>query len=243
MQPGLTFTLDDEPTAPPDPQAITDFRGKIGSLIYAVKQTRLDIAYPLSVLAKHMGNPGPAHIKALHQLLRYLKGTQDMGLTYVGQHKLEVKGYCDASYNSCNMTAKSVTGWVTTVGGTALSWKSQKQTTVAQSTAEAEYIAACSVSKECCYLKSLLQELNFPLQITVHCDSTSALSMILNPVQRQKAKHFNVAYHWVRECHQRRRLQYVHLSGDRQPADMFTKPLPQATLAKHLKQIGFGRVY
>ena len=117
------------------------------------------------------------------------------------------------------------------------------QSTVAQSTAEAEYIAACSVSKECCYLMSLLQELGFPVSITVQCDSTSALSMIKNPVQRQKAKHFNVVYHWVRECFSRKRLQYSHLSGDRQPADMFTKPLPQATLAKHLKEIGFARVY
>lgn len=67
--------------------------------------------------------------------------------------------------------------------------------------------------------------------------------MILNPVQRQKFKQFNVVYHWVRDCHQRRRLQYVHLSGDKQPADMFTTPLPQATLAKHLEEIGFERVY
>ena len=241
--PGMTFNVDHEPTSPPDPKTITEFRGKIGSLIYAMKQTRLDITYPLGILAKHMSNPGDAHIKALHQLLRYLKGTQDLGLTFVGQKRLEVKGYCDASYNSCSMSGKSVTGWVTTVGGTALSWKSQKQSTVAQSTAEAEYIAACSVSKECCYLKSILQELGFHVRITVHCDSTSALSMIKNPVQRQKAKHFNVVYHWVRECFQRKRLQYEHLSGDRQPADMFTKPLPQATLAKHLKEIGFGRVY
>ena len=65
-----------------------------------MKQTRLDIAYSLSVLAKHMSNPGEAHIKALHHLLRYLKGTQDFGLTFVGQKKLEVKGFCDASYNS-----------------------------------------------------------------------------------------------------------------------------------------------
>lgn len=243
LTPGLTFNQNDEPTSTPDPETITEFRGKIGSLIYAMKQTRLDIAYPLGVLAKHMSNPGPAHIKALHQLLRYLKGTVDMGLTFVGQKKLEVRGYCDASYNSCSMTGKSVTGWVTTVGGTALSWKSQKQSTVAQSTAESEYIAACSVSKECCYLKSLLAELGFPLQITVYCDSTSALSMILNPVQRQKAKHFNVVYHWVRECYRTKRLNYVHLSGDKQPADMFTKALPQVTLARHLKEIGFGRVY
>ena len=76
--PHMTFNQDHEPTSLPDLHTITEFRGKIGSLIYAMKQTRLDIAYPLSVLAKHMSNPGDAHIKDLHQLLRYLKGTQDM---------------------------------------------------------------------------------------------------------------------------------------------------------------------
>ena len=241
--PGLNFTQDDLPTKTPSPEIISDYRGKIGSLIYAMKQTRVDIAYPLSILAKHMSNPGEKHIKALHQLLRYLKGTQDCGLTFVGQRKLVIKGYCDASYASCNATAKSVTGWVTTVGGTALSWKSQKQSTVALSTAESEYMAACSVSKECCYLKSILQELQFPNQINIYCDSTAALSMILNPVQRQKAKHFNVQYHWVRECHKTGRLQYYHLEGVKQPADMLTKALPLSTLQRHLREIGFGRIY
>ena len=75
--PHTTFNADHEPTAPVSPQIITEFRGKIGSLIYAMKQTRLDIAYPLGILAKHMSNPGEAHIKALHQLPRYLNGTQD----------------------------------------------------------------------------------------------------------------------------------------------------------------------
>ena len=178
LAPGTQFTQNDEPTLSPTPEEITDFRGKVGSLIYAMKQTRLDIGYALGVLAKHMGNPGVAHIRALHQLFRYLKGTVNHGLTFVGKDRFEVKGYYDASWNSCSMTGKSVTGWVTTVGGTALSWKSEKQSTVAQSTAEAEYIAACSVSKEWCYLKSLLKELKFPNQITIHTDSTSALSMI-----------------------------------------------------------------
>ena len=141
------------------------------------------------------------------------------------------------------MTGKSVTGWVTTVGGTTLSWKSQKQSTVAQSTAEAEYIAACSVSKECCYLRSLLHELKFPNNITVHTDSTSALSMIQNPVQRQKAKHFNVVYHWVRECHSTGRLKNVYLAGANRRADMLTKALPQVLLDRHSKSLGFGRIY
>ena len=243
LAPGTQFTQNDEPTLPPTPEEITDFRGKVGSLIYAMKQTRLDIGYALGVLAKHMGNPGVAHIRALHQLFRYLKGTVNHGLTFVGKDTFEVKGYCDASWNSCSMTGKSVTGWVTTVGGTALSWKSQKQSTVAQSTAEAEYIVACSVSKECCYLKSLLKELKFPNQITIHTDSTSALSMIQNPVQRQKAKHFNVVYHWVRECHSTGRLKYVYLAGANQPADMLTKALPQVLLDRHSKSLGFGRLY
>ena len=90
LSPGLNFTTDDEPINPPTPETVTDYRGKIGSLIYAMKQTRVDIAYPLTILAKHMQNPGEAHIKALHSLLRYLKGTLDHGLTYVGTKRLEI---------------------------------------------------------------------------------------------------------------------------------------------------------
>ena len=240
FSPHLTFSPDDEPTLKPDPEAVTDYRAKVGSLIYAMKQTRVDICYPLGILAKHMSNPGPAHIKALHQLLRYMQGTKDFGLTYVGQSSFEVRGYCDASYKQCQFSAKSITGWVTTVGGTALSWKSQKQSTTAQSTTEAEYIAACSVSKECFYLKQLLFEIGYDINITVYCDSTSAIAMIRNPVQRQKCKSFFVVYHAVREYHQLGLLRYEHLAGALQPADMFTKPLPYATLERHMKTLHFG---
>ena len=62
-----------------------------------MKQTRIDIAFPLGLLAKHISNPGQAHVKALHQLFSYLKGTVDHGLTFVGKDRLEVRGYCDSS--------------------------------------------------------------------------------------------------------------------------------------------------
>lgn len=92
-----------------------------GLLTYTMKQTRLDIFNPLGTLAKHMSNPGPAHIKALDQLLRYLNSTQDLNLTCVSLKRQEVQGYCDVDYDSCSILAKSVTGWVTTMGRTALS--------------------------------------------------------------------------------------------------------------------------
>ena len=98
FSPHLTFSPHDEPTLKPDLEIVTDYRAKVGSLIYAMKQTRIDICYPLGVLAKHMSNPGPPHIKALHQLLRSPQGTKDFGLTYAGQRSFEVSGYCDASY-------------------------------------------------------------------------------------------------------------------------------------------------
>ena len=85
-----------------------------------MKQTRVDTAYPLSILFKRMSYLGEKHIKELHQLLRYLKGTQDYGVTLVGQKRHKIKGYRNTSYANCDSTAKSVIGWVTTVGGTAL---------------------------------------------------------------------------------------------------------------------------
>ena len=66
FSPNLTFGPDDEPLVPLDPEAITEYRAKIGSLIYAMKQTHLDICYPLGILAKHMANPGHAHVNELH---------------------------------------------------------------------------------------------------------------------------------------------------------------------------------
>ena len=82
--------------------------------------------------------------------------------------------------------------------------------------------------------------MGYDINITVYCDSTSAIAMIRNPVQRQKCKSFFVIYHAVREYHQRGILRYVHLAGALQPADMFTKPLPYATLERHMATLHFG---
>lgn len=90
------------------------------------------------------------------------------------------------------------------------------------SIAKSKYMAACSVRKECCYLKSPQLEIGFTQHIRLYIDSTASLSMILNPGQKGKAKHFNAQYHWVRECHKNGRPSYYHLEGVKQPTDMLT---------------------
>ena len=97
--------------------------------------------------------------------------------------------------------------------------------------------------KECFYLKQLLKEIGYEVAITVYCDSTSAIAMIRNPVQRQKCKSFFVVYHAVRAYHQLGITRYERLSGALQPADMFTKSLPYATLERHMKTLHFGGKY
>ena len=92
--------------------------------------------------------------------------------------------------------------------GYTCEWGTMLNGTTVQSTTEAEYIAACSVSKECFYLKQLLNEIGYDVNITIYCDSTSAIAMIRNPVQRQKCKSFFVVYHAVREYHQLGLLRY-----------------------------------
>ena len=82
--------------------------------------------------------------------------------------------------------------------------------------------------------------MGYDINITVYCDSTSAIAMIRNPVQRQKCKSLFFTYHAVREYHQKGILRYVHLAGALQPADMFTKPLPYATLERHMATLHFG---
>ncbi|GJR80235.1 hypothetical protein Tco_0151020 [Tanacetum coccineum] len=72
------------------------------------------------------------------------KNTKDMFLVYGGEEELRVTGYCDASWQ----TDKDDCGWIFLLNGGAVTWKSSKQDTVADSTCESEYIAACEASKE-----------------------------------------------------------------------------------------------
>ncbi|KAG8474295.1 hypothetical protein CXB51_034132 [Gossypium anomalum] len=129
----------------------------------------------INVVSRYMANLIKEHWKAVQWILRYLRGTTDVCLQS-GRIRDEVIGYVDADFTGDLDRRRSLTGYVFTVGGFAISWKATLQTTFALSTTKAEYMAIIETCKEAIWLKGLFSELNEGLQIsTVFCDSQSAI--------------------------------------------------------------------
>lgn len=119
----------------------------IGSLMYATSCTRPDIAFSVSMLSRFTSSPSKEHWDALNRLMRYLRGTTNHALCYTG-YPPTVEGYSDASWCSEVDNSKSTSGYIFTLGGAAVTWKSKRQTCIALSSMEAELFALASAGEE-----------------------------------------------------------------------------------------------
>lgn len=119
----------------------------VGSLMYTMVCTWLDIAHAMGVVSRYMSNPSMEHWNAIKWILRYLKGTTTKALCFKGS-TTALWGYVDFDLVGDIYTRRSTTGYVLTVGGTIVSWISRLQKVDALSTTEAKYVAAIEASKE-----------------------------------------------------------------------------------------------
>ncbi|KAM2777882.1 hypothetical protein PS2_010172 [Malus domestica] len=124
-----------------------EYASVIGSLMYAMHCTRPDIAFAVSKLSRYTSHPGTAHWKAINRIFGYLKRTINLSLTY-SEFSAVLEGYSDASWITSANDNKSTSGWIFTIAGGAISWASKKQTCIAHSTMESEFIALAAAGKE-----------------------------------------------------------------------------------------------
>jgi hypothetical protein len=120
----------------------------VGSIMYTMICTHLDVSYALSVASRYQADLGESHWTLVKNILKYLRRTKDVFLIYEGDEELVVNGYTDASFQTNMDDSQSQSGFVFTINGGVVSWKSSKQETVTNSTAEAEYIIASKSTKE-----------------------------------------------------------------------------------------------
>lgn len=120
--------------------ALVPYASAVGSLMYATVCTRPDIAHVVGVVSRYMANPEKEHWKAVKWLLRYLRGTSSTSLCF-GNDKVILQGFIDVDLGGYVDLSKSTFGYIYTIGGTAVSWKSRLQKCVALSSTEAEYVA------------------------------------------------------------------------------------------------------
>ena len=170
----------------------------VGSLMYAMVCTRIDISQAVGVVSRYMENPGKEHWVAVKWVIQDLRGTSNCCITFDGCSD-EVYGYVDSDFAGDLDKRKSTSGYVFTLAGGAISWMSKLQNNVASSTTETEYIASSHACKEEVWLKGLLGELRkVQNTIKVFCDSQSAIHLAKNPAYHSKTKQIPVKYHFVR---------------------------------------------
>src|SRR4051812_31665659 len=116
--------------------------------MYDMLCTRPDSAYVVSLTSRYQSDPGVDHWTAVKNILKYLRKTKDMVLSYVGDEQLVLIGYTNASWNTDPDDSKSQSGYVFTLNGAAVSWRSAKQSIVARSSTESEYLDVSEASQE-----------------------------------------------------------------------------------------------
>ena len=212
------------------------YRSLVGSLLFIGKQTRPDILHIVNQLSRFLDKPDESHWKAAKHVLRYLKGTTDLRLTFLKNYNSDITGDSDADWSGDLNDRKPTTGYYFKFEGSggAISWKVKKQATVALSTAEAEYQAMAAAVQEAIYLRALLNDFGFPVkkQIDIGEDNQSCIKMCHNPVMHKRSKHIDTKLHFIRERIENKvKIHYV--PTEEMTADILTKSLPRVKVERH----------
>ena len=216
------------------------YQSAVGGLLYLATSTRPDIAYGVNNVAKFCSQPTKQHWVAVKRILRYLKGTVNLGLLYRKGSSSSCVGFSDADWAGDINDRRSTSGYLFQLSGAAVSWRSKKQSCVALSTAEAEYMALASTAQEAIWMRRLTSDLkNGPTTGTVIFeDNRSAICMAQNPQFHGRTKHIAIKFHFIREQVKNGNIELKHCETKEMVADMLTKGLYRDQFTKLRKMAG-----
>ena len=211
------------------------FRRIVGKLQWLSITARPDITFSVHRLSTKVSMATKVDMLCAKRVLRYLNGTRGTGLRISGGG--ELVAYVDSDWATCEWTRRSVTGYVigflhtpSNIAEPSFSpivWRSQKQTCVAQSTCEAEYIACAVVCREVSYIRGLLLELGWigTEATRVFCDNEAAVLMANGSGRSKFARYIDIKFHFARWCASEGRVTFVNVRTQHNLADLFTKAL------------------
>jgi hypothetical protein len=169
----------------------------------------------------------------------------EYGLRYLGGDGVELQGYTDSDWAGSAVDRKSTSGCCFSLGSTMITWFNRKQTSVALSSVEAEYMAVSMASCEAIWLHKLLTGLfDQELEPTViYCDNQSCIKLSENLVFHDRSKHIEIRYHFIRDRIQKGAVKLQYISTDEQVADILTKPLEKGKFVFFKRQTWSGAEY
>lgn len=214
--------------------------------MYLTNCTRPDIAYSVSKLSRFTSNPGNDHWIALRRVLRYLKHTLSYGILYT-RYPAVLEGYSDANWISDTKDSKSTSGYVFTIGGAAVSWKSSKQTCIARSTMESEFIALDKAGEEAEWLRNFLEDIpcwEKPVPpVMIHCDSLAAIGRAQSCMYNGKSRHIRRRHNTIRQLISNGIISTDYVKSKENIADPLTKGINRDLLYNAVRGMGLKSIH
>ncbi|GJV36539.1 retrovirus-related pol polyprotein from transposon TNT 1-94 [Tanacetum coccineum] len=199
------------------------YRSMIGSLMY-LTSSRPDIMFLVCACLRFQVQPKASHLNAVKRIFRYLKGRPKLGLWYPKDSPFILEAFSDSDYAGASLDRKSTTGGCQFLGSRLISWQCKKQTVVANSTTEAEYIAASHCCGQVLWIQNQMLDYGYNfMQTKIHVDNESAICVVKNPVYHSKTKHIEIRHHFIRDSYEKRLIEMVKIHTDNNVADLLTK--------------------
>ncbi|GJX17936.1 putative ribonuclease H-like domain-containing protein [Tanacetum coccineum] len=183
------------------------YRSMIGSLMY-LTASRLDITFAVCAYARFQVTPKTSHLHAVKRIFRYLKGQPKLGLWYPRDSPFDLEAFSDSDYVGASLDKKSTIGGCQFLGKRLISWQCKKQTIVANSTIEAEYVAAANCCRQVLWIQNQMLDYGFNFMNTkIYIDNESTICIVKNPVFHSKTKHIEIRHHFIRDSYEKRLIQ------------------------------------
>ena len=188
--------------------------------------------------------PSQEHWIDAKHVIRYICGTINYGLRYTASSDIQLHGFTDSDWAGSAEDRKSTSGMHFNLGSTMISWGSRKQKSVALSTAEAEYIAACEACTEAIWLRKLISDLfdQIPKSTIIHCDNQSCIRLSEHPVFHERSKHIEIKYYFIRDKVQEGEVKLEYIPTDEKIVDILTKPLSRIKFVYFREKMGIMEI-
>ncbi|GJY63605.1 putative ribonuclease H-like domain-containing protein [Tanacetum coccineum] len=219
METKMALTKDEEA----DEVDVHLYRSMIGSLMY-LTASRPDIMFAVCACSRFQVTPKTSHLNVVKRIFKYLKGKPNLGLWYPRESSFDLEAYSDSDYAGANLDRKSTTSGCQFLGSRLISWQCKKQTIVATSTTEAEYVAAASCCGQVLWIQNQMLDYGFNFMNTkIHIDNESTICIVKNPVYHSKTKHIEIRHHFIRDSYEKKLIRVEKIHTDFNVADLLTK--------------------
>ncbi|GKA47241.1 putative ribonuclease H-like domain-containing protein [Tanacetum coccineum] len=217
------------------------YRSMIGSLMY-LTASRPDIMFAVCACARFQVTLKISHFNAVKRIFRYLKGQPKLGLWYPRDSPFDLEAFSDSDYAEASLDRKSTTGGCQFLGKRLISWQCKKQTIVANSTTEAEYVAAANCYGQVLWIQNQMLDYGFNFMNTkIYIDNESTICIVKNPVFHSKTKHIEIRHHFIRDSYEKKLIQVIKIHTDQNVADLLTKAFDASRVktakAKHIEYL------